>query len=395
MFLVCGFCLAGCTQSETPDPNAHGSDTGARAAGMGGGDHGAGGGQPSSSGTTGGATSSSGSAGTGGDGRGSGAGGSLGSASGGGAGAGGSVKASDAGARPPDAGDRIPRGKSEGCGKPPPSGESSTNFVKHDIAVTEVDPAFIAAHPASGGGSWAARTFYLRLPNGYDPTKPYPLSIGGGGCGNTDGTSGSSGGLAALPNGQKEAIEVGLNYMYPEGAGACFADDYVNTPDLPYFDAILAELEARYCIDRDRVFVDGFSSGAWEAYLLGCARAGVVRGIGTAAGGLRKTRPPCTDSPVAAILVAGLQDTENPIGPLPPPGKNDSLGSAPARDDILMRNGCVGMGTTPWDPKYPACVKYTGCPEAYPVVWCAIDAGHGNGGDISATGFWKFWSALP
>jgi hypothetical protein len=60
-----------------------------------------------------------------------------------------------------------------------------------------------------------------------------------------------------------------------------------------------------------------------------------------------------------------------------------------------MRNGCVGTATAPWDQKYPACVKYTGCPAAYPVVWCAIDAGHSNGGDISATGFWKFWSVLP
>src|SRR6185369_13711123 len=101
--------------------------------------------------------------------------------------------------------------------------------------------------------------------------------------------------------------------------------------------------------------------GAWESYLLGCARAGVVRGIGTAEGGLRLTRPPCTDSPVAAMLVAGLQDTENPIGPLDMP-KNDSYGSAPARDDILARNGCVGTATTPWDPQFPACVQYTGCP---------------------------------
>ena len=272
--------------------------------------------------------------------------------------------------------------------------DSATDFIKHDIAVTGVDPAFAQAHPANGG-SWTERTYYVRLPDGYDASHAYPLSIGGGGCGNTDGTSGSGGGLAALPNGQKLAIQVGLNYVYPQNAGACFADDYINTPDLPYFDAVLAALEADYCVDRGKVFVDGFSSGAWETYLLGCARAGVVRGIGTAEGGLRMTRPPCTQFPVAAILVAGLNDTENPIGPLDPPGKNDSLGSAPARDDILMRNGCVGTDTTPWDAAYPGCVKYTGCPDAYPVVWCAIDAGHGDGGDISRTGFWKLWSSLP
>ncbi len=293
----------------------------------------------------------------------------------------------------PDAGKRTPRGPSGGCGKAAPAGVSSDAFTKHDVTVTGVDPAFASAHPAHGG-TWMARTYYVRLPAGYDPKKPYALSIGGGGCGNTDGTSGSSGGLAALPKGETEAIQVGLDYMYPENAGACFADDYVDTPDLPYFDAVLAQLEDQYCIDRDRVFVDGFSSGAWETYMLGCARAGVVRGIGTAEGGLRLHRPPCTDSPVAAILVAGTRDTENPIGPLAM-AKNDSYGSAPARDDLLARNGCVGTATVPWDPQYPACVRYTGCPAAYPVVWCPIDAGHTDGGDLSAKGFWKFWSALP
>jgi len=317
MFLACTLWLASCAQDTTSDPNAGGADSGAHASGTGGEQHGAGG-QPSQS--TGARPASVATGGTDGKG-GSTTGGSAGSIStNGGAGAAGAATSLDAGAGAPDAGTRTRRGKSAGCGKPAPSAYSSMNFVKHDVAVTGVDPAFIAAHPPSGGGSWSARTFYLRLPNGYDPARPYPLTIGGSGCGNTDGTSGNSGGLATLPGGQKEAIQIGLNYMYPEGAGACFSDDYPNTPDLPYFDAILARLEADYCVDRDRVFVSGFSSGAWETYLLGCARAGVVRGIGTAAGGLRETRPPCTDSPVAAILVAGLQDMENPIGPLPPPG---------------------------------------------------------------------------
>jgi len=293
-----------------------------------------------------------------------------------------------------DAGPRPPSGHSAGCGKQHPAQDSADDFTKHDVAVTGVDPAFIQAHPANAG-SWTDRTYYVRLPADYDASKAYPLTIGGGGCGNTDGTSGSGGGLSALPNGQKLAIQVGLNYVYPENAGACFADDYVNTPDLPYFDAVLADLEANYCVERGQVFVDGFSSGAWETYLLGCARAGTVRGSGTAAGGLRMTRPACSEFPVAAILVAGRDDMENPIGPLEPPGKNDSLGSAPARDDILSRNGCVGTDTQPWDAAYPKCVKYSGCPVAYPVVWCAINAGHGDGGDISRNGFWKFWSSLP
>ena len=48
-----------------------------------------------------------------------------------------------------------------------------------------------------------------------------------------------------------------------------------------------------------------------------------------------------------------------------------------ARDDILARNGCIGNATAAYDPAFPLCVKYTGCPAKYPVVWCSVTgAGH-------------------
>jgi polyhydroxybutyrate depolymerase len=293
----------------------------------------------------------------------------------------------------------VPRGASAGCGKGPPAGDGSDSFVRHDLDVTGVDPAFVAAHPPQASlkpYDWTHRNYFLKLPAHYDENRAYPVSMGAPGCGG-DKFSGNNGGLRALPNGQADAIEIGLSYVFD--GGACFADDYVNTPELPYFDALLREVESRYCVDRSRVFVDGFSSGAWETYLFGCARAGVVRGIGTAEGGLRLTRPACTNVPVAAFLIAGLQDQENPIGPLATP-KNDSYGSAPARDDILKRNGCTGTAQVPWDPAFPKCLRYTDCPAEYPVVWCAIDDGHGPGNppggpNYSGQGFWKFWSLLP
>ena len=293
----------------------------------------------------------------------------------------------------------VPRGPSKACGTAAPGEDSSEDFIKHDIEVTGVDPEFIAAHPPQPSlapYTWTHRNYFVRLPANYDPSKAYPVSMGGGGCGG-DALSGNNGGLTALPKGQDVAIQIGLSYVY--SGGACFEDKYVNTPDLPYFDAVLADVASHYCIDTGKVFVDGFSSGAWETFMLGCARAGVVRGIGTAAGGLRVVRPACSELPVAAMMVAGIHDTTNPIGPLTMP-VDDGYGSAAARDDILKRNGCVGSDNTPWDKDYPDCVKYSGCPTAYPVVWCAIDDGHTSGHpqggpDYSGQGFWKFWSALP
>src|SRR5262249_28046147 len=154
-------------------------------------------------------------------------------------------------------------------------------------------------------------------------------------------------------------------------------------------DAMIADVEAKYCIDKSKIFVHGYSSGAWETYLLGCARPNVVRGIGPqVGGGLRLNGPKCMNQPVAAIMVEGLQDTENPIGPTAQP-VHDSHGSAPARDEILARNGCQGTATTMWDPMYPLCVKYTGCPDKYPVVWCAINTAHTPDMQYAYGGIWK------
>jgi hypothetical protein len=127
------------------------------------------------------------------------------------------------------------------------------------------------------------------------------------------------------------------------------------------------------------------------------------------------------------MMVTGTGDGTNPIGPLvagtPYPatgtalltgpqvtetiGWLDSYGSAPERDDILQRNGCVGTATAVYDPAYPQCLKYTGCPTNYPVVWCPlIGVTHGyetatsNGvnyvlGSTDNPLLWGFLRSLP
>jgi polyhydroxybutyrate depolymerase len=327
----------------------------------------------------------------------SGAGGMSGGGASGSAGASGSVAVGGASGSSSVA----PKGPSSGCNMPAPATDSATTFIEHDLMVTEpLDPTAIASDPANAGSAfdWTHRNYFLRLPKGYDPTKPYVLDIGGSGCGGDD-TVGKEGGYPVLPSGETQAIQVALSYLATSKGGACFADDFVNPPDLEYFDAVLADLEAKYCIDRSNIFVHGYSSGAWETYMLGCARAGIVRGIGTAQGGMRMHRPACT-GPVAAILVAGEPPNDNPIGPLSPDDpvakQLDSLGSAPARDDILMRNGCAGSASKMWNTTYPECLQYTDCPAAYPVVWCAeATLGHGYPSGLGQQGFWSFWSTLP
>ncbi|HVX97986.1 MAG TPA: hypothetical protein VHK47_23930, partial [Polyangia bacterium] len=295
------------------------------------------------------------------------------------AGAGGTGTAGTGGGTNPN----LPSGPSAGCGMAPKDNPGS--FVHHTIAVTGVDPT---VKPATGGASWTMRDYYIRVPNGYDPSKPYPLIFGGGGCGGSLVTNGN--GAFSNSNANSGAIQVGMSYVWAQGGGACFNDNGANTPDLPYFDSMLKEIEASYCVDKGKVFVGGYSSGGWEAYMLGLARGGVVRGISPAAGGLRMDRPPGSKIPIAALLLTGADDTANPA--------TGATGSDAAMNLILQINGCTGTDTVPWEVpcKSCGCNRFKGCPAAYPVVRCRPPGqGHTDGGGDFKSAIWQTWMTLP
>ena len=330
----------------------------------------------------------------------------------------------------------MPHGKSAGCNKLPPATDTSADFKLHDVQIAGLDPAWLGPNgfmyvknKDSGWGTYdySHRPYSVRLPKNYDNTKAYPITMGGGGCG------GSATGFASGPGGgyqvdnSQSTIQVGLSYLggcfddgggqvktpgkvgdpTPPGAGTFRTD----TPEVPYVRAVIAAVAANYCVDLSEVSLSGTSSGGWESITVGCGAADVIRSIGVVSGGLRLHRPACT-GPQASMFVEGKQDTTNPIGPQEPPNTDrDSPGSAPARDEILKRNGCVAPdfaftytdinGNAPhaaWDPMYPKCVTYTGCPKETPVVWCALDCGHQCDKEDPISykdGFWKFFSSLP
>jgi poly(3-hydroxybutyrate) depolymerase len=315
-----------------------------------------------------------------------------------------------------------PHGPSSGCNKPPATGDKESDYVLKEVHITAaLDPVYLKGGkiytdkklPISGY-DFQFRPYGLKLPKSYSADTPYAVTFGGGGCG------GDAGGFARGPGGGLQieekggTLQVGLSYLggcFDDGGGAI--DARSDTPEEPYFRAVLADIEAKYCVDTSRVFVSGYSSGGWEAYTLGCAAADVIRGVSGDEGGMRIHRPACK-GPVAALFVAGESDTTNPIGPLAKVNTDlDSFGSAPGRDDILKRNGCVSAdyvftyadtkGSAPhtaWDPAYSACVQYTGCPAEYPVVWCPLpNQGHNsstyNNVQYSPGGMWKLLGALP
>lgn len=279
------------------------------------------------------------------------------------------VDAADAGADGSASPDGSPDvsvvvGRSAGCGVPPD--QALAQFVQHTEVVTNVAPAYV--------DTATNRTYWLRLPHAYDPDRAYPLVLIGPGCGES--------GMSSIPLNHAsgdDAILVGMN-----GVDNCFNHDAADTPDLPYFDTTLAAVEAATCVDTSRVFVMGYSSGAWLSNLVGCARGDVVRAQATVAGGLPPLPPTCT-GPIPAMIVA---DTVDPSA--------TNVPAALAR--VLAANGC-GTDTVPYDIGVPSpCVQYQGCAPGSPVVFCETTGlGHIDQAStgISTTGFWHFFSSLP
>jgi polyhydroxybutyrate depolymerase len=281
---------------------------------------------------------------------------------------GGSEVLDDAGVGPGDAtASPDANTMSAGCGTTPM--QTTAKYVQYNINVT-------TGLAATYVPQYSARNYYVWLPPGYDPTRSYTTVFLGPGCG------GNGESVLPMQNAStSNAILVGLSPV-----GQCFMTSAADSPEIAFFDAVLSTVESSFCVDKAHVFIAGFSSGSWLSNLIGCARAGIVRGQGNATGGLPPV-PTCT-GPIAAMLAHDEGD----------PANNISGGEA-ARDRILKINGCSLTETMPYDAGRPSmCVQYQGCPAAYPVVWCPT-TGQGHSDQVatglSVPGFWNFWEALP
>jgi hypothetical protein len=315
----------------------------------------------------GGGGSSTGGAGSGGA---SGSGGTGGSSGGGTGGTGGSAGG-------------VASGPSAGCGRTEPTLEPPRDYVQHDITV-EVAAEY-QANP-----DYRQREYHTWLPDNYDPNKAYPLYFWGNGCGVTAGNP------EGIPVANIEEVKTGAILVFMIQKDGCFdagKGGLANTPDIPYFETMLNDIEANYCIDKGKVFVAGYSSSAWFSATLSCSHGDRINGIGMAAGGQQDELPMCT-GPAALILWAGNEDAGG--NPIETPPDVEWEGSAAVRDRLIAENGCSAT-TTLWDasnPEWSSCQLYDDCGKN-PVVFCPHGGGHdtGGGSEINAAGFWNLFKS--
>lgn len=361
---------AGCSDqgsgpnSVVPPGNTAGSPTGTAAgAGTAG----------SQVGTTGG---SGGTAGSGGPAGATSTGGSVGGSAGttASAGAGGSSGGTAIGGGSNGSGGVQTSGPSPGC-LGPGSMDEPGKAVQHDLMVNVADKY---------KATYTKRKYYTNLPMGYEPTKQYPMVFYGQGCGQTSPENSSFNDNKVLYIQLIPTDATGQSVATLFGAPGCFQagrNGLADSPDGPYFDQVLAEVEQNFCVDQSKVYVAGWSSGAWLANWLACARGNVITGTISGSGGLFYDHGPCTGGPKAMILDGDAGMTQQ---------DGHEIGAAIGRDILAM---AAGAGTTGVDTKYGPdnCQLYAGTKGS--VAYCPVGGGHGGPLGTMYQAAWAYWNA--
>ena len=270
---------------------------------------------------------------------------------------------------------------SPGCGLA--AGQALGQYVEHSTHVTgrTLDPLFsVSAHN---------RSYYVWLPKDYDASKPYRVTFIFMGCGDRYAASTAT---YKFMTQDPESIYVAMNMppmgFPPEGKDCYDGNIGKQSIEWEFMGLTASAVQNNFCVDENRLFVSGYSTGSWVSNMFGCYFAGKdptrlfgsdisVRGQGTWSGGPVQPDVPCGGK-VAALWFHDVDNREDPIS-------GNSEVSLPR---VLAVNGCAGgvngpqeaWGSIPTLSRY--CKRFTGCPAEYPVIFCTT-AGQNQSAGIS------------
>jgi poly(3-hydroxybutyrate) depolymerase len=304
-----------------------------------------------------------------------------------------------------------------GCGKPLPAVQVPTVPGKPTgythFTVVGTGATLAGPEPAKAG----PRTFWVRVPADYDPNHRYRVVYIGQGCGGYEVANISAMQLfSAQQGGNEEAIYVALDIPRDMVNQDCYDNQAgPSSQEWEAFELFHTFVDSNYCVDNDNVFVSGYSTGGWLSNMWGCYFAGDgqnpwngvpggganpgtvvvprrfapryhIHGQAPNSGGEPANDPPC-NGPVAAIWLHDLDD-----------GNAYSGNHDVALPRVLKMNGCYSdtPHTAPWHEDVMGkgvCVKYTDCPDAYPVVFCTTVGigGHSDEHGLAIPGFTLFF----
>jgi polyhydroxybutyrate depolymerase len=193
--------------------------------------------------------------------------------------------------------------------------------------------------------------YLLTFPPGYTPDVPAPLVFAFHGFTRTH-VQMSRGDASRLPE------EVGSRAIlaYVKSQGESWDRPGELEPSLELYDALYAHLLATHCVDVERVFALGISSGGFFTTEVVCRHPERLAAAAVVSGAIETSR---CDTRMPILFVHGPADTEVPV----------SRGWH-VRDHFLSENGC---GPRTQATNIEQCVQYADCHPGYPLWWCQHD----------------------
>jgi polyhydroxybutyrate depolymerase len=249
----------------------------------------------------------------------------------------------------------LPPNASAGCGK-----AATAGFSDVSIETDEGD-----------------RAIKIYVTAGYSPDEPVSLVFGfHGNGGNAD--QGASFGIQTAA---EAAGDHGV-FIFPNGSSVQGGFGWAmgsDEKDVAYFDTLVAYAEENFCIDKNRIFVSGFSWGCDFSNALGCYRGDVIRGVQCYSGAFYSFG--CTEETPAYRVSYSTPDGTDAYS-------EDSMFNA-----VEHYSEGQGCSETTQSVEPSPCLAYDGCTE--PVIYCPYPSlGHSVPG-TAGTDTWAFFSSLP
>ncbi len=205
------------------------------------------------------------------------------------------------------------------------------------------------------------RSYLLSVPSDYNPHAPDRLVFawhGMGGSGQTMRSHNVEYGLPGVSVYPNALPHYALSYVNLNCQGQTCWDEDPAGQDMAFYDAMLTQLEAQFCINPSRVVHYGFSSGAGMTNVIACVRQQSARAVAVDAGWLPDAA--CQGS----VSYWAIHADDDPTVPI-------AAGKA-AKNFWRVMDGCT-TATNPVSP-YP-CAASQGCAPGYAVTWCELPSG--------------------
>jgi poly(3-hydroxybutyrate) depolymerase len=246
-------------------------------------------------------------------------------------------------------------------------------------------------------GMGTIRTFQVQVPADYSPTKAYALTFVFHGAGGNSAQS-YSWGLQNVSGASEASI-----FVFPDGIAfktyGVGWDDRTHGYDMPFFDNMVKNIEASYCINSARVFAAGFSWGGDFVTALTCNRGNVLRAvaINSSTDEYNDNTNYLTyqDLPCATTIHSPVR-FEHAIGG---DGAYPSPDFATTSKLLQSFNACsttCGSPTTsaPSSSSAMTCVSYNGCGKE--LIECSFSASIGHALPPNwAADTWAFFQTFP